>query len=145
MPRKSVSTLCGMLWDKSIMLTFGHFFAIGIGAALGAVSRWLLGLWLNHSGVMMPWGTLAANLIGGYLIGVVLGVIALYPATPAWMRLLLMTGFLGGLTTFSTFSGETIGMIERGSYAIALGYIGISLLGTLVLTAMGMATVHALR
>jgi Integral membrane protein possibly involved in chromosome condensation len=127
------------------VLTFGHLFAIGIGAAAGAVSRWLLGLWLNHSGVMMPWGTLAANLIGGYLIGVVLGVIAIYPATPAWARLLLMTGFLGGLTTFSTFSGETIGMIERGSYAIALGYVGISLMGTLALTVLGMATVHAMH
>lgn len=145
MLRRSASILCGTLWGKWIMLTFGHFFAIGIGAAVGAITRWLLGLWLNHSGVMMPWGTLAANLIGGYLIGVVLGAIALYPTTSTWIRLLLMTGFLGGLTTFSTFSGETIGMIERGSYVIALGYIGLSLLGTLVLTALGMATVHALR
>lgn len=127
------------------MLTFSHFFAIGIGAAFGAISRWLLGLWLNQSGVIMPWGTLAANLIGGYLIGVLLGILSLYPEVPDWLKLMAITGFLGGLTTFSTFSGETVGLLERGAYITAFGYIGISLLGTLGLTALGLATVHAAR
>jgi CrcB protein len=127
------------------MLTLTHFLAISLGAAAGAVSRWVLGLWLNHPHVVLPWGTLAANLIGGYLIGVVLGVLSLYPDVPAWLRLMLMTGFLGGLTTFSTFSGETVGLLERGAYLPALGYIGLSLAGSLALTALGLATVHLLR
>jgi CrcB protein len=127
------------------MLTFGHFFAIGIGAALGAISRWLLGLCLNHSHAVLPWGTLAANLIGGYLIGVVLGVFVHYPDMPDWLKLMVTTGFLGGLTTFSTFSAETVGLLERGAYFTAFGYAGVSLMGTLALTALGLATMHALR
>jgi CrcB protein len=127
------------------MLTFHHFLAISLGAAAGAVSRWLLGLWLNHPHVALPWGTLAANLIGGYLIGVVLGLLALFPEVPTWLRLMLVTGFLGGLTTFSTFSGESIGLLERGAYLHAFGYIGASLVGSLALTALGMVTVHWLR
>lgn len=127
------------------MLTLGHFFAIGIGAALGAICRWLLGLWLNSPHVALPWGTLAANLIGGYLIGVVLGAFIHYPEAPDWLKFMLTTGFLGGLTTFSTFSAETVGLLERGSYLAAFGYAGVSLMGTLALTALGLATMHALR
>lgn len=127
------------------MLTFSHLLAIGVGAALGAISRWLLGLWLNHAHAALPWGTLAANLTGGYLIGVILGVVSLYPEVPVWLRLMLVTGFLGGLTTFSTFSAETFGLLERGAYLHALGYSGISLLGSLALTALGYAMVHGLR
>jgi CrcB protein len=127
------------------MLTLGHFFAIGLGAALGAISRWLLGLWLNQSHAALPWGTLAANLIGGYLIGVALGAISLYPEVPDWLKLTITTGFLGGLTTFSTFSAETVGLLERGAYVEAFGYAAVSLIGTLTLTAMGLATMHALR
>src|SRR3546814_11152399 len=80
-----------------------HFLAIGVGAALGAISRWLLGLWLNHAHAALPWGTLAANLGGGYLIGIMLGALSIYPEVPIWLKLMLVTGFLGGLTTFSTF------------------------------------------
>ncbi|HEY9279652.1 MAG TPA: fluoride efflux transporter CrcB [Eoetvoesiella sp.] len=127
------------------MLTFGHFFAVGVGAALGAISRWLLGIWLNQAHVILPWGTLAANLIGGYLIGVALGALILYPSTPEWLKLLITTGFLGGLTTFSTFSAETVGLLERGAYVSAFGYAGVSLIGTFALTALGLATMHALR
>lgn len=127
------------------MLTLHHFLAISLGAAAGAVSRWLLGLWLNHPHVALPWGTLAANLIGGYLIGVVLGVLSIYPDVPPWLRLMLVTGFLGGLTTFSTFSGETIGLLERGAYLPAFGYIGLSLAGSLALTVLGLATVQLLQ
>jgi fluoride exporter len=127
------------------MFTFANFLAIGIGAAFGAMARWLLGLWLNHPGVLMPWGTLAANLVGGYIIGVLLAILAIYPTVPEWLRLLMITGFLGGLTTFSTFSGETVGMLQRGSYLIACGYIGLSLAGAFGLTALGFATVRWLR
>src|SRR5690554_3252129 len=98
------------------MLTFPHFLAVGLGAMLGAIGRWLLGLWLNGAHVALPWGTLAANLAGGYLIGIVLGGLSLYPDAPLWLRLGLVTGFLGSLTTFSAFSGETVGMLARGHY-----------------------------
>ncbi|MDS1142090.1 fluoride efflux transporter CrcB [Pusillimonas sp. SM2304] len=127
------------------MLTFNHFLAVGVGAALGAISRWLLGIWLNGPHLALPWGTLAANLAGGYLIGIVLGVVSLYPEVPLWLRLMLVTGFLGGLTTFSTFSGETVNMLMRGAYASALGYAGLSLLGSLALTALGFATVRGVH
>ncbi|MES2944763.1 MAG: fluoride efflux transporter CrcB, partial [Pseudomonadota bacterium] len=81
--------------------------AICIGASVGALSRWGLALWLSPGGVI-PWGTLAANLIGGYLIGVAIAVFQAMPQLdPAW-RLLLVTGFLGGLTTFSSFSAEVV-------------------------------------
>lgn len=127
------------------MFTFANFFAVGLGAALGAIARWILGLWLNQGGVLLPWGTLAANFIGGYLIGVALGAFLFYPSVPEWLKLFVATGFLGGLTTFSTFSAETVGLLERGSYFSALAYAGISLFGALALTALGLATMHALR
>jgi CrcB protein len=127
------------------MLSFQNFFAVGIGAAGGAVLRWLLGLWLNQPHIALPWGTIVANFIGAYLIGVLLGVLSLFPEVPVWVRLCLVTGFLGGLTTFSTFSAESFGMLERGDYLQALGYIGLSLAGSLALTALGFFTVHSLR
>lgn len=127
------------------MLTYLNFCAIGIGAAAGAISRWRLGLWLNQPGVILPWGTLAANLTGGYLVGLLLGILAMYPEAPMWLKLMLITGFLGGLTTFSTFSGETIGLLERGAYLHAFGYIGFSLVGSLALTCLGFATVSLWR
>lgn len=127
------------------MLTLGHFFAVGIGAAFGAIARWLLGLWLNSSGAFWSWGTLAANLTGGYLIGLALGFMSLYPEIPDWLKLTLTTGFLGGLTTFSTFSAETVGLLERGAYASALAYVLVSVAGSLTFTAVGLMTVHAWR
>src|SRR5690606_40799152 len=105
----------------------------------------LLGLWIKSTLASLPWGTLAANLIGGYLIGLVLGSFIHYPEVPDWLKLMLTTGFLGGLTTFSTFSAETVGLLERGSYIAAFGYAGVSLMGTLALTALGLASIHALR
>ncbi|TXI60464.1 MAG: fluoride efflux transporter CrcB, partial [Limnohabitans sp.] len=95
--------------------------AICFGACLGALARWQLGLWLSHSGALIPWGTLAANLIGGYLIGVCVGVFQQWPALdPVW-RLTLVTGFLGALTTFSSFSAEVVTMLQQARYALALG------------------------
>ena len=117
-----------------------NFLAVGIGAALGAWLRWLLGLRLNVLG--WPWGTMAANLIGAYIIGLMVALIAAHPEWPSWIRLATITGFLGGLTTFSTFSAETVAMLERGQYGVALGYAGASLLGSLILTALGLVTVN---
>lgn len=120
------------------LLTFSNIVAVGLGAALGAVVRWLLGLWLNHAGAFMPWGTLAANFIGAYAIGLLLGVLMHFADSPEWLRLFLITGLLGGLTTFSTFSAETVGLISRGDYFPALGYALVSLSGSLTLTFLGL-------
>jgi CrcB protein len=94
---------------------------------------------------MLPWGTFAANMLGGYLVGLVLGVIASHPEWPQFWRLLLVTGFLGGLTTFSTFSAEVIGFVEEERLGMALTYAGTSLAGSLVLTFLGLLTAQSLR
>ncbi len=117
-------------------------FAICIGASAGALARWQLGLWLNTSGAAMPWGTLAANLIGGYLIGIAVGVFQALPQLDPTWRLLCVTGFLGGLTTFSSFSAEVVQMILQQRYAIALGTAALHLLGSLALTVIGIRTVE---
>jgi CrcB protein len=110
--------------------------AICIGASAGALARWGLGLWLSTGGVI-PWGTLAANLIGGYLIGISIAVFQALPQIdPVW-RLALVTGFLGALTTFSSFSAEVVGMLMQQRYALALGTAGLHLLGSLLLTVAG--------
>ncbi len=115
--------------------------AICMGACAGALARWQLGLWLNPvatAGTVLPWGTLAANLIGGYLIGVCVAVFQAMPQLdPAW-RLALVTGFLGALTTFSSFSAEVVAMLGQQRYALALGTAGVHLLGSLALTIAGM-------
>ena len=114
--------------------------AICIGASLGALARWQLGLWLSAGG-LIPWGTLAANLIGGYLVGVAVGVFnALPQLDPAW-RLLLITGFLGGLTTFSSFSAEVVAFLNEGRLALALGSALAHVTGSLLLTLAGLKTV----
>ena len=110
--------------------------AICIGACVGALARWGLGLWLNPGG-LIPWGTLAANLLGGYLIGVCVATFQSMPQMdPAW-RQLLVTGFLGALTTFSTFSAEIIGLLQQARYALALGTAALHLFGSLLLTVAG--------
>jgi fluoride exporter len=111
-------------------------FAICVGACLGALARWGLGLWLSPGG-LIPWGTLAANLIGGYLVGVCVAVFQALPALdPVW-RLALVTGFLGALTTFSSFSAEVVGMLQQQRYALALGTAAVHLFGSLLLTVAG--------
>jgi fluoride exporter len=116
-----------------------HIVAICIGASVGALARWQLGLWLN-SGAALPWGTLAANLIGGYLVGVCMGVFnALPQLDPVW-RVALITGFLGALTTFSSFSAEVVSMLQQSRYALALGTAALHLLGSLLLTVLGLKT-----
>ncbi|WP_066271062.1 fluoride efflux transporter CrcB [Hydrogenophaga palleronii] len=112
--------------------------AISLGAVLGALARWRLSLWLNQSAAVLPWGTLAANWIGAYIVGV--AVVFFQSQTqldPAW-RLAIITGFLGALTTFSTFSAEVMGMLQHGRFALALGTTGLHLFGSLLLTWLGM-------
>jgi len=111
-------------------------FAITIGASIGALSRWGLGLWLSPGGVI-PWGTLAANLVGGYLIGVCLAVFQALPdLDPAW-RLAIVTGFLGGLTTFSSFSAEVVTLLHQTRYALAFSTAMLHVAGSLLLTIAG--------
>jgi len=118
--------------------------AVGLGSACGAWLRWWLGLRLNSMFAAIPLGTLAANLIGGYLVGVALGVFAQYQGlAPEW-RLLAITGFLGGLTTFSTFSAEVVTMLLRGQLAWAIATAALHLGGSLALTALGIVSVRAI-
>ena len=113
--------------------------AICVGACFGALVRWSLVLWLNP-GTTLPLGTLAANLIGGYLVGVCVGVFQSLPQLdPVW-RLLLVTGFLGALTTFSSFSAEVVGMLMQQRYTLALATAAVHLLGSLLLTVAGIKT-----
>jgi CrcB protein len=117
--------------------------AICIGACAGALARWQLGLWLNPSSLAvgslsLPWGTLAANLIGGYLVGVCVAVFQAMPNLDPLWRLALVTGFLGALTTFSSFSAEVVTMLNQGRYALALLTAGLHLFGSLALTIFGM-------
>ena len=114
--------------------------AICVGASFGALVRWGLGLWLNTSAASMPWGTLAANLIGGYLVGVCVAAFNKLPELdPVW-RLALVTGFLGALTTFSSFSAEVVGMLQLQRYALAAGTAALHLFGSLILTILGLKT-----
>jgi CrcB protein len=118
------------------MPTVFSILAICIGASLGAVARWRLGLWLSPGG-MIPWGTLAANLIGGYLIGICIAAFQAMPQLdPVW-RLLLITGFLGGLTTFSSFSAEVAGFLMAERYTLALGTAAMHVAGSLLMTILG--------
>lgn len=118
--------------------------AVGIGAALGAWLRWGLGLWMNGWHDRLPFGTLAANLGGGYLIGVALAFFGSHPALPPEWRLLAVTGFLGGLTTFSAFSAESMVLLQRGDYLWALGHALLHLSGSIVLCIAGHASYRGL-
>ena len=121
------------------------FVAVGLGAALGAWLRWGLGLWLGGLHGLVQVGTLAANLLGGYLVGLALGLFIDQPQlAPEW-RLFVVTGFLGGLTTFSSFSGESVTLLQRGEIGWALAHTALHLIGSLLLCAAGFATWRAVR
>lgn len=118
--------------------------AVGLGAALGAWLRWGFGLWLNSLHTMLPLGTVAANLLGGYMIGLAMGFFADFPhISPEW-RLFIVTGFLGGLTTFSTFSSEAMGLLQKGDYFWAIGHSLLHLMGSILFCFAGFATWRAL-
>ena len=115
--------------------------AVGGGAAAGAWMRWGLGIALNPMFPTVPLGTLAANLIGGYIIGAAVALFTLNPAMPVEWRLFVMTGFCGGLTTFSTFSVEVVLLMQSGRLPWAMATIAVHLFGSLLMTFAGIATV----
>jgi CrcB protein len=120
------------------------FAAVGIGAALGAWLRWLLSTWFNPVAPALPLGTLASNLIGGYLVGVAVAFFAAHaPLAPEW-RLFCITGFLGGLTTFSTFSAESVQFLMSDQYGAAFAHTASHLFGSLAATFLGFLTFRAL-
>ena len=121
------------------------FVAVGVGAALGAWLRWWLGLMLNPLYPTLPLGTLAANLIGGYLIGVAVSILGHAASLPVEARLFIITGLLGGLTTFSTFSAEAVTLLARHQYGWAAAHAGAHLLGSLAMTALGILTINLIR
>jgi CrcB protein len=119
--------------------------AVGVGAALGAWLRWGLALWLNPVLPAMPLGTLAANLGGGYMVGLALAFFIQHPGLPPEWRLLVITGILGGLTTFSTFSAEVFTVLARGQVLLGMGIAAAHLLGSLAMTALGVWSYAQLR
>ena len=122
-------------------LPWVHVLAVASGAAVGALLRWLAGLWLNASWGGFPLGTLFVNCVGGLLIGVAL---VWFERTPdELLRLLLVTGFLGGLTTFSAFSIESLIMLQRGEWALAAGHTLAHVLGALLSALIGFRLAQA--
>jgi len=121
------------------------FIAVSVGGVLGCLLRWVLALLLNSYFPTIPPGTLAANLIGCYIIGVAIAFFTAYPGfAPEW-RLLLTTGFCGGLTTFSTFSAEIVVLLQSGRSIWALSAVALHLIGSLAMTVAGIATVTWLK
>ena len=120
-----------------------QFAAIGAGAAFGAWLRWGLSMWLNPKFPVWPLGTLVSNLVGGYLIGLAIAFFLERPGlAPEW-RLFAITGLLGGLTTFSTFSAEVTQLLLRGDWLAGVGLAAIHLAGSLLLTVAGLAPLRA--
>ena len=118
-------------------MTFLGLLAVGGGAAIGAWLRWWLGILLNPVFPTLPLGTLAANIIGGLLMGFAMGLVAHYESLPVEVRLLVMTGFLGGLTTFSTFSAETVTLLGRDQFGWATVIVLAHLSGSILMTLAG--------
>lgn len=114
------------------------FLAVGVGGILGCWLRWWLAVVFNPLFPTLPLGTLAANLAGGLLMGVALGVFDHFQTLPVEVRLLVATGFLGGLTTFSTFSAETTALLLRQQYAWFAAHVGLHLVGSIVMTIAGL-------
>jgi CrcB protein len=121
-----------------------YVLAVGVGAMLGAWARWGLGILLNPVFPTLPLGTLAANLVGGYLMGLALGFMSHYEALSPELRLLITTGFLGSLTTFSTFSAEATTLLARQQLGWAAAHVAAHAAGSIALTFAGIATVRLL-
>jgi fluoride exporter len=120
------------------------FVAVGVGAVLGAWLRWGASVALNGVVPNLPLGTLTVNLAGGFVVGAAVELFSLYPVLAPELRLLVITGFLGSLTTFSAFSAEAVGLLQRGQYGWAFALISAHLLGSLAMTLLGIALVRAL-
>lgn len=118
--------------------------AVALGAVLGAWMRWALSYWLNPRIEHLPLGTLTSNLIGGYLIGLAIAAFAAHPSVPPFWRLVIVTGFLGGLTTFSTFSAESVVLMQGAQWASAAVHSVAHLGGSLLATVAGIATYRLL-
>ncbi len=123
-------------------MTAAGFLAVGLGGALGCWTRWLLGIGLNPLFANMLLGTLAANLIGGFLIGLAVEYFVHHDSLPPELRLFVIVGFLGGLTTFSSFSSEAVELMLSDEFTWALIMISVHLLGSLAMTWVG---IHAMR
>ncbi|MFT3896240.1 MAG: fluoride efflux transporter CrcB [Thermomonas sp.] len=121
------------MWNSAIF--------IFIGSGFGALARWGLGLWLNPVFPTVPLGTLAANVIGGFIMGLALGIFTQFEGLSPLLRLMITTGFLGGLTTFSTFSAETATLLLRAQYGWALAAIGLHVIASILATLAGVALV----
>jgi fluoride exporter len=117
--------------------------AVGIGGALGSLLRWVLGLRLNAVFPLVPLGTLASNVIAAYVIGVAVAVFARIPGVAPEWRLFVITGCMGGLSTFSTFSAEVVSHLQNGRFGWAIAQIAIHVCASLVMTILGIATVSA--
>lgn len=115
--------------------------AVAIGGAIGSLFRWFLGLSLNGLYPDLPLGTLAANIIAGFIIGVAVASFARVPQVPPEWRLFVTTGLMGGLSTFSTFSAEVVGDLQHGRYGWAAGEVVIHLSGSIIMTILGVLTV----
>ncbi|GLQ52170.1 fluoride efflux transporter CrcB [Dyella flava] len=118
-------------------MSLSGFVAVGLGGALGCWMRWILGILLNPIFPTLPLGTLAANLSGGLIMGCMMGIFEHFQTLPPELRLFVMTGFLGGLTTFSTFSAEADTLLLRGQYLWFGTHVAVHLLGSLAMTILG--------
>jgi fluoride exporter len=126
-------------------MNFSAFVAVGAGAACGAWLRWGLGAWLNPLYAAIPLGTMAANLVGGFLMGLALAVIQAWPEMSPALKLLLTTGLLGGLTTFSTFSAEAFHLAQRGAWGWFSLHMAVHVAGSVAMTWAGYSIFNALR
>ncbi|BFI95500.1 MAG: fluoride efflux transporter CrcB [Rhodanobacter sp.] len=125
-------------------MNFSAFLAIALGGFAGSWVRWILGVLLNHLFPTLPPGTLAANLLGGFIMGCMMGIFEHFQSLPAALRLFVLTGFLGSLTTFSTFSAEADTLLLHGQYLWFGLHIAAHLIGSLGLTLLGIFLTHGL-
>ena len=126
-------------------MTLGGFFAVGLGAALGAWLRWLFGIFLNPLFANILLGTLTANLVGGFLIGVAVEYFVHHDSIPPEWRLFVTVGFLGGLTTFSSFSAEAVELLSDRDFLWSFVLVASHLVGSLAMTYLGILTARTLQ
>jgi fluoride exporter len=126
------------------LVGFSGFVAIGVGGAIGCWLRWGLGMMLNPLFPTLPLGTLAANLVGGLLMGCVMGLFDHFQTLAPELRLFVFTGFLGGLTTFSTFSAESATLLLRQQYLWFSGHVAVHVVGSLAMTVLGIFLTRSL-